>query len=145
MKGYLVDAGKRCITPIEYEYKTMKQHLPGGICIAQVFPNGDVLYADDEALLRPATVAFRLKGRRDGQPMMSNGILTGRDSIDDTDPPLSSIVDLLDEIEWLTVDEALVWFRAKSNDPAVTMHTAEGTQTLADWAEFTRNLEGQNP
>lgn len=144
MKGYLIDAGNRQIKPIDYEYGTMKDYLPGGICIAQVFRNGDVLYVDDEALLRPATVAFRVKCRPDGQPMMSNGILTGRDTIDDTADPGMTPEEFLSEIEWLSIEDALKWFRAKGNDPAVVMTTAEGSKTLTDWAEITCNLEGQN-
>lgn len=145
MKAYLIDAGARQIKLIDYEYYTLKDHLPGGICIAQVFRNGDVLYVDDEALLRPATVAFRVKCRPDGQPMMSNGILTGRDTINDTADPRMTAEEFLSEIEWLSVEDALRWFRAKGSDPAVVMTTAEGRQTLADWNEFTRNLEGRNP
>jgi hypothetical protein len=38
--------------------------LPGGITIAKIFANGDVLYVDDEALLHPVKVAFRLRGAR---------------------------------------------------------------------------------
>src|SRR4051812_16889381 len=50
MKGFFVDAGRREIVPINYTYDTMRMWLPGGITIARVFDNGDVLYVDDEAL-----------------------------------------------------------------------------------------------
>lgn len=145
MNGYLIDADARKITPIVYEYNTMKEHLPGGICVAQVFRNGDILYVDDEALLRPATVAFRVKVRRDGQPMMSNAILTGPDDAVGTAAPGMTIAELRAEIEWLTLGEAMDWFRSKGAEPAVVLTTNEGSETLADWGEFTRNLEGQNP
>ena len=147
MKGYLIDAANRRIEPLEYEYKTMREHLPGGICVAQVFPNGDVLYVDDEALLRPATVAFRIKCRPDGQPMMSNGILTGRDTLESTAPPRFTPEQLLAEIEWLDLDVALDWFRERANTPAVTFTAFDQGQAhrevIANWSAMLANLEGR--
>ena len=143
MKGYLVDAGKREIREIEYTYTTIREHLPGGICIAQVFPNGDVLYVDDEGLLKPAVVAFRLHCRRDGQPMMSNAILTGPDDLDDTLPPGMTPAELQASIQWLTVEEALAWFRAKADDPAVTITAGKRRDVIASWAQMLANLEGR--
>lgn len=148
MKGFLINADTRRIEPLEYEYTTMRQWLPSGICIGQVFANGDVLYVDDECLLRPAERAFRIKVRPDGQPMMSHAILTGRDSDDphsnDTLPPSFTAEELAAEIEWLTVDQALDWFRRKAAEPAVTMSGSEtGTTVLAVWGDLLANLEGR--
>lgn len=142
MKAYLIDAAARTITPIEYTYASMREHLPGGICIGATFPNGDVLYVDDEGLLQPATKAFRIRKRRDGQPMMSNGILTGPDSPDprsnDTLPPGMTIEELADEIEWMTVADALTWFRRRAPGAAVT----SGDAVLATWGDFVAVMEG---
>lgn len=144
MKGYLIDAGAREITPIDYEHGTMRKHLPGGICIGYVFRNDDVLYVDDEALLRPATVAFRIKRRHDGQPMMSNGILTGGDdNYSGTLPPTFTIAQIQGEIEWLDLADALAWFRLKAAQPAVTGRWGGKPATVyARWADLLRNLEG---
>lgn len=143
MKGYLIDAKAREIRPIEYEYGTMNQYLPGGICVAYVFPSGDVLYVDDEGLLRPAEVAFRIKSRPDGQPMMSNGILTGRDSHETTFDPVLTPQELEREIEWMSVEDALAWFRKRASDPSVIMTTSDGTSILAHWQDLLDNLEGK--
>lgn len=134
MKVYWIDAAARTITEIEWTDKTFRTMFPGGPTIGLVFPNRDVLYVDDEGLLHPATVAFRLKHRADGQPMMSNGLLTGPDSISGniTLPPRMTIEALANEIEWLTVDEALLWFRLVAATPAVTLNG----QPVATWAEF---------
>lgn len=142
-KGFFVNAKARTIEPIEYNYSTMRSLLPGGICIGIVFPNDDVLYVDDEALLKPAWVAFRIKRRHDGQPMMSNGILTGRDYGDTTMPPQFTAARLLAEIEWLDLDQALAWFRARVDQPAVTsIANGQPAETHAHWRDLLRNLEG---
>src|SRR5664279_4486917 len=145
-KGFLIDAKARTIEPIEYDRSSasLRRFLPGGICIGIVFPNDDVLYVDDKALLKPASVAFRIKRRPDGQPMMSDGILTGRDYLDSTLPPEFTAAQLQAEIEWLDLDQALAWFRAKADQPAVTS-TARGRQEVhAHWGDLLRNLEGGN-
>jgi hypothetical protein len=144
MKAYLVDAMAREIRPIDYEYTTILSYLPGGITIAAVFASGDVLYVDDEGLLRPATVAFRVLGRDDAQPMMSNAILTGPDDAEGTSSPRMTVEDLAREIEWLDVETALDWFRAKANDAAVISHGPDGTHVLATWEELLRNLTGES-
>ena len=148
MKAFLVDAGARTITPVEYEYKTMRTYLPGGICIGQTFPNGDVLYVDDLALTKVATVGFRIRSRLDGQPMMSNGLLTGRDdnsSLESTGTldPEFTVDELLKEIEWLTLEEALGWFRTNASKPAVTITSGGRTFVQAVWGDFLVNLLGE--
>lgn len=147
MKGYLIDAGARSITEIDYTYKSMRDYLPGGLCIAATFQGGDVLYVDDEALLHEATVAFRVKQRRDGQPMLSNGVLTGRDNPDprsnNTLPPSMTPAQLAAQIEWLTLEQALAWFQQRAGQPAVTITTAGRKKVLATWGDMMRNLEGK--
>jgi hypothetical protein len=146
MKAYLIDATARTITPFDYErYGTFTDYLPGGLCIGHLFANEDVLYVDDLGLLRPAECAFRIKGCLSGQPLMSNGILTGRDTTHTTLPPTFSIAEMAEQIEWLTVDEALDWFRARQDQPAVASTTSDGTYTVhAHWSDFVRSLEGRD-
>jgi len=150
MKAYLIDAKARQITEIEYlDYTGMTKYLPGGLCIGATFENGDVLFVDDKGLLHKAEMAFRIRRRRDGQPMMSNGILTGADTVDDTLPPTMTIEELQAEIEWLTVDEALDWFRGRQSGAAMTITsmpkgaTEPQTEVLSQWGEFLQYLEGK--
>jgi hypothetical protein len=149
-KGLLIDAGACTITPIQYRQggPGLLRHLPGGLTIATVFENGDVLFVDDEGLLKPASVAFRIKSRTDGQPMMSNGVLVGRDSWDGvkeiTLPPEFTPEQLLQEIEWLSVERALAWFRQRAREPAVTSTRGNGEPIVyARWGELLDNLEGR--
>lgn len=143
MQAYFVDAATRTVTPIEYQRGTgFRKWLPGGICIAQVYDNGDVLYVDDEGMLHKATVAFRVRDRPDGQPMMSNAVLTGRDYGDDTLPPEFTIAELESRIEWLSVEHALAWFRQKAKQAAVTSTSGGKREVHANWGDLLRNLEG---
>jgi hypothetical protein len=145
MKGLFVDAGGRRITPVNYTYATMWEWLPGGITIAKIFPNGDVLYVDDEALLHPVKVAFRLRDSTDEmQPFVSNGLLTGRDHGKKTLPPAMSADELAQHIVWLTVEEAMNWFRSRANQPsaALTFDTGE-VHVLSCWGDYLRGMEGK--
>ena len=118
---------------------------PGGLTIGWVFDNGDVLFVDDEGLLHPATVAFSIRARPDGQPMMSHGVLTGRDHLDDTLPPEMSTAQLAKEIEWLDVKDALSWFRTKADEAAVSVQARGGVrEVMALWGDLLRNMEGED-
>jgi hypothetical protein len=146
---YYVNALERTINETEYSHGKLHQLLPGGITSAQRFRNGDILYVDDEGLLRPATRAFRLaRGRLDGQPMMSDGLLVGAEAPQDfyyERPPAMTIAQLQAEIEWLTIEEALDWFRVRVREAAVTRREGGGPDVvIADWSSFLRNLEGKS-
>ena len=93
-------------------------------------------------LWRPPRGAPPTRARPDGQPMMSDGILTGRDHGDTTLDPRMSLAELAAEIEWLELPDALAWFRAMAEQPAVTSTLRGETIVHARWAEFLRNLEG---
>jgi len=146
MKGYAIDAGARTIKPVEYQdFTTMLEYCPGGICVGHIFKNGDVLYVDETGLLRPATVAFRIKKRVDGQPMMSNGFLGGPDAPDgeSTLDAGMTVAELENEIEWLTVQQALGWFRARAHKGAQFIKSGdEPAQVLNTWATYLKILEG---
>lgn len=147
MKGYWIDAAERTIKEIEWTDQSFQVMFEGGPTIGATFPNGDTLYVDDEGLLHPATLAFRIKQRPDGQPMMSNGFLTGRDHgeiingdfVERTLDPEMTIEALQAEIEWLTVEEALAWFHEQADKPAAFINGRPVTL----WGEFLEQLEGR--
>lgn len=142
MKAYLVDAGARTVTPIDYGYSALREWLPGGLTIAKMFDNGDVLYVDDEALLHPVKVAFRLRDSTDEmQPFVSNGVLTGRDEGDTTLPPLMSADELAKHIVWLTVEEAMNWFRKRADHPATVASFGGEVHVLSRWGDFLSEME----
>jgi hypothetical protein len=145
MKGYWIDAAARTITEIEWTDESFRTMFPGGPTIGAIYPTGDVIYVDDEGLLHPATVAFRIKRRPDGQPMMSNGFMTGPDHgeiidgdyVEKTLDPVMPMGDLAQEIEWLTVPEALAWFRKQADNPATFING----RPVGAWRHFLSALE----
>lgn len=148
MEGVFIDADFKSITPWRYAYGDLGPKLGGSICIGHVFASGDVLYVDDAGLLKPARRAFRIRSRKDGQPMLSHGIVTGRDSNTEdglgTLPPRLSIPEVEREIQFLTVAEAMNWFYARAAEPAVTRQVpGKPLEVLARWSDIIKNLEGQ--
>jgi hypothetical protein len=146
MKGYIIDALNKKIVETDYEYSDLGKILPGGLTIAAVFKNGEVLYVDDEGLMHKADRAFRIKKRRDGQPMMSDGMLTGRDEshmspdgdlIEVTSDPRMSAEELQEEIEFISVEEALQWFRSRRDEGAVLINGVP----ISTWDDFLRQME----
>lgn len=151
-RAILIDAANREIKYVPCQgYLDMRKHLPGGITVCWVFHDqgGDVLYVDDEALLRPAVCAFRWKLRPDSQPMMSNGLLTGRDNatidndgdlVEETFDPLLTPEQVAQYVEWLTVDDALSWFRSKADEPAGYVTDGRTRIVTSHYSHWLRNL-----
>lgn len=143
--GYLIDPFLRQIRHIEYEPgDAFRAYLPNGLCIGWTYPNGDVLYVDDKGLLFPARAGFRIRERRDGQPMMSRGVLVGReeefaDGRYTVHPPKMTIEQAQAEFTLLDRETALDWFRARADEPAVSV---DG-RAIAHWADILRNLLGE--
>jgi hypothetical protein len=81
-RAYFIDATKRTIEAIEVGHGSDMLHdarklLNGYIDIAHAWPCGDVLYVDDEGLLKSPAVGFRFALRLDDQPLAGNGIVVG--------------------------------------------------------------------
>lgn len=156
-KALIIDPTDRTIREAEIEgYHAMLPFLPGGITVAYVFheTTGDVLYVDEEGLLKPPTCAFRIKTRTDGQPMMSKGILTGPDD-SHMDEESGEVVDetldvqlkphqLEPYIEWLTLEEAFKWFEDRAGETSSYILGTDGTKMpLTVWGEYLRAMRGK--
>jgi len=68
-------------------------------CIGHQFDNGDVLYVDDEGLLKSGMRLFDI-GRLDGSPMAGNGLILGSTSDGDSQDAQSSLVDIQLFVKW---------------------------------------------
>ena len=83
-RAYFIDATKRTIEAVEVAHGSDMLHdarklIGGYIDIAHVWPSGDVLYVDDEGLLKSPTVGFRFALRLDDATLAGNGIVVGRE------------------------------------------------------------------
>ena len=145
-KGFLIDPARRVVEPLnDVSYDKIKSYFPGGLCLGAQYPNRDVIYVDDEGLMHPATVAFRLRSRPNSQPFMSMAVLSGPDNNDEsgTNDPGTTIEHLISDVEWLTIPEALNWFRDRSAGPVFTLTTGDGeVVVLSTYQDFIVCMEG---
>lgn len=79
-KGYLIDSTKCKIEAVEFADLAGLQALVGGsIEGAYQWENGDVLYVDEEGLLKDQILGFFAIPERPDQPLAGNGMLVGRE------------------------------------------------------------------
>lgn len=106
MKAILIDAAKREIREVEYQpiaiatdVLTLQQHIGGFIEAAYRWDNCDVLYVDEEGLLKQPQHFFSITVRPD-QPLAGNGIVVGIEVEDQsatgfhTEPPSITVEEL---------------------------------------------------
>lgn len=141
MRGYLIDAAKQEVREVEWEYtggRSIAALIGTGvsaICIALKWQTGDVLYVDDEGILKPQSVYFTVVDRADHQPLGGNGLVTGPDNMEETDPPVMSMADLVAKIQWSSRKDFESW--AKDRGAAITVSYPDGEQkVLATWDDI---------
>lgn len=77
MKAILIDSEQQEIRQVEYHHPAEWQRLIGGpIQLAHAWPNGDVLYVDEEGLLHSPRYFFAIPERTD-QLLAGNGLIVG--------------------------------------------------------------------
>jgi hypothetical protein len=153
MKAYLIDSAAQTITEIEYSGLAALQSLIGGyIEVAWTWQNGDVVYVDEEGLLKPQSAFFRLAPRRDGQPLAGNGVLVGREQAAKnadgyiTLPPTTSLDALRSQVQFLSYEQVQAWAKGNASEPAVVVssQSPDGRETRDVVARFGR-LYGDIP
>jgi hypothetical protein len=82
--AYFIDATRRAIEAVEVAHGSavgadIRRMVGGYFAIAHVWPSGDVLYVDDEGLLKAPTVGFRFALRLDDMPLAGSGVVVGRE------------------------------------------------------------------
>jgi Domain of unknown function (DUF3846) len=129
-----IDATKRTIVQVDYgDYRDLQVLIGGLISVAWRFESGDVLFVDDEGLLKPCEHFFRIPGQP--QPLAGNAVLTGPDVWDEeAEDEVSSDVNMTVEalarlVTFVTGDQARAWARGNASEPAsaVTYLTDDGT------------------
>jgi hypothetical protein len=122
----------------------MKEIIGGWISCAHFWRgSGDVLYMDDDGLLKEPKYFFRLTDYG-AQPLAGNGIVVGEEITDD-DGDWVGYADIKMKIGWLrqriqflTKEQAVAWFRGNASEPmiAVTATTIDGDVTTEVIATF---------
>jgi Domain of unknown function (DUF3846) len=83
-RAWFIDAAACTIEAVEIAHGTpgladMHKLVEGYIEIAHHWPNGDVLYVDEEGRLKGPKVGFRLALQADDQALAGNGLVVGRE------------------------------------------------------------------
>lgn len=106
----------------------LQKAIGGWIEGAYCWPSGDVLYVDEEGLLKPSMHFFRLACREDPQPLAGRGIVVGRELIKGDKWIGNADVALLIEelrgmITWLSRVQVEAWAKGNASEPMCTITT----------------------
>ncbi len=125
MKAILIDSAAREVREIEYTgYRDISAAVGGYIEVAWQGPGGDVLYVNEEGLLKPLPGWFNWPGRPD-LPLNGNAILVGREigDSDRTEDPHMTVGDVRALVQFLSDDQVKAWARANASDAGATITT----------------------
>lgn len=108
MRGILIDPWFKAIREVEVDqgidamYKIMSHPLGPKVDIFTMgmnWPNGDVLYVDDEGFLKPGGRLF-LIDRLDRQPLVGCGLILGSDAEGNSVDAKSMLVEIETKVSW---------------------------------------------
>lgn len=116
-KALWVNSQLRTITQVDCNgLEDMRKYVGGSICFAMSWKTGDVLYVDDEGLLKPQDNFFFIENCH--QPLAGNGIIVGPEVETEntwwTENNIITIEKL--KVTWMTREDAWRW--AVVNDMA---------------------------
>lgn len=121
MKALWIESAAGEVREVEYQgLDDLKRMIGGWIEVAKVWDNGDVLYVDEEGLLKATAHFFRLDGIE--QPLGGNGVVVGRETGDttNTDPPTMTVEQLRGQVRFLSREQADAWSKGNASEPAVS-------------------------
>ena len=104
-KGYLVDPYKAEVQPIEVpidDYKEIQRQLKCDcFTTGGYLENGDVIFVDDEGLLKGPTHFFRVKSVNGGQPLAGRGVVLGSDGEGGSADVKTSLEEITSRVRWV--------------------------------------------
>lgn len=134
MRALLIDSAKQEIREVEYESTeakgtTLQQHIGGYIETAYAWPNGDILFVDEEGLFKAQKHFFRI-GERPDQPFAGHGIVVGPERLDEdgeylgTDAPIITLAALQATVEFRSRDQIDAWAKGNASEVAAAVYFA---------------------
>lgn len=125
MKAISINSATQTVRVVEYNGLSDLQRLVGGsIEVAYQWPNGDVLYVDEEGLLKPQEHFFLLAERSD-QPLAGDGVIVGAEQETEagyvTLPPTFTVPEVLAKLRFLTRSQVDSWAKANASDAAIVI------------------------
>lgn len=101
MKAYWVNAKEQAVHQADYANLADLQRMVGGhIELAKQWSSGDVLFVDEEGLLKKPAYGFKIAGL--DQPFAGNGVMVGREIGDtaETNDPDMTIDELREKVSF---------------------------------------------
>jgi hypothetical protein len=136
-KAWLIDTAARDIRAVEVtDSASMRHHVGGFIDLGHAFASGEMLYVDDEGLMKPQAHFFQFAPRADGWPLGGNGIVVGRELVNrrgeytgtaDVEIAEQSLRSL---VRFMSLADVERWALTHANEPAMLMN-GEVVKTVA--------------
>lgn len=105
VKGYLIDPYKAEVHPIEVpidDHKEIQRQLDCRFFTSGGYlENDDVVFVDDEGLLKEPTHFFRIKGVNGDKPLAGRGVVLGSDGEGGSADAKTSSEDILSRVRWV--------------------------------------------
>lgn len=122
-KAYWVNSTLQKIVEVEIEGLADLNKYVGSICIGKTYRNGDVLYVNDDGLLKPNKYFFMVTGQP--QPLSGDGIVVGPEVELEDDKwynrdVISSVKQL--GIHFLTIEDVRKWGQDNADVPSVSIN-----------------------
>ena len=103
-KGYLIDPYTAEVQPITVpidDHKEIQRQLGCDVfTTGGYFDNGDVIFVDDEGMLKGPTHFFRIKGIND-QPLAGRGVVLGSDGEGGSADVKTSESEMMSRVRWV--------------------------------------------
>lgn len=123
MRAVVIDSQRRLVyeTQIGVDFREIYPLIGNGcttFCCPVTLPNGDTMFADDEALLQPQIEGgFMMEGWR--YPLCGNAVLLNSNEDGESENALSNVEELAAQIFWINQDEAEQWAEIALSRPPV--------------------------
>lgn len=121
MKAYWINATEKTITEVDCTGLKELQTLVGGYIEAgKYWDSGDVLFCDEEGLLKGGSTWYRIADKE--QPICGNGVVCGPEDDEEMTAPTFPLSALQAEVEFLTVEHVASWAKGNSSEPAIALY-----------------------
>jgi len=124
-KAILIDSAAREVREVEVSggLGEIQEAVGGYIEAAFYHPKGDVLFIDEEGLLKAQAHFFRYAPRADPQPLGGNGIIIGAEKYDangefaGNDDVSVSVDEVRGLVQFLSREQADAWAKGNASEP----------------------------
>jgi hypothetical protein len=141
-KAILIDSANRTISEGTIgtgraALKDMQAVVGGLIQIAHEWPNGDVLYVDEEGMFKPQSHFFRFQGY--DQPLAGNGLIIGSDDGGSNADVKLTVAEITPLVTFLNRAQAESWAKGNASEPAIVFYSIGADGKVEDETVIARH------